>query len=511
MGPSGSAGRILMKWLTLLLFFPVAAFGTITATDRGTGSSFTSTSSIVVTGSTGVTGNLAAGSTALLCIAMDNASAPTTNFTATSYTDTVGNVWRLRVEQVAGSINGNVEAAIFESTLVSPFTTSDTLTINLIAAATAKTWTLTEAIPSAGNRVTFIVGGKNAGSGTLGLSITSAALESGDLIMAVSGAEAADTWTGTPLGDGDTTRGSWSTAQHTGVGSGTGGMSIISQWKVVNDVGTQSYDPTLSPAADCSTAYANFTETDPKVRAIQAFGTSSASDTWPINYPMAAGSIGVMCIALDNAGTNGNTTTLPSTISDSKSNTWTQRQQGFNDPGSAAAGVESAIYTSVLTTSLVVGDTFTITYVGINVSAKAIVVWEFAPTGAGSMSYVTGGSPAAVSGTSIAVTTTPTTIASGDYIIGMVGAEGSGSVPFTFTEDTDTTNGTWKKAGIVSGGTGGGAMHTITQYKKVTATATQSYDVTVSQTVDMKGLWVQANDSSVVTTTNTSAFLQFFP
>jgi hypothetical protein len=507
MGPSGSAGRILMKWLTLLLFFPVAAFGTITVTDRGMGTSNASTSSIVVTPNS----NLAAGSTALLCIAMDNANAPTTDFTATSYTDTAGNLWRLRVEQVAGSVNNNVEAPIFESVLTAPFTTSDTLTLNLTLAATAKTWTLIEAAPSAGNRVTFITGGKNAGGGTLGLSITSVALEAGDLIIAMSGAEAADTWTGSPLGDGDTTRGSWSTAQHTGVGSGVTGMSIISQWKVVNDVGTQSYDPTLSPAADCSSAYAVYTETDPKVRAIQAFGSSSASDTWTINYPMASGSIGVMCLALDNAGTNGNTTTLPSTISDSKSNTWTQRQQGFNDPGSAAAGVESAIYTSVLTTPLVVGDTFTITYVGINVTAKAIVVWEFAPVGAGSMSYVTGGSPAAASGTSIAVATSPTTIVSGDYIIGMVGVEGSGSVPFTFTEDTDTTNGTWKKAGIVGGGTGAGAMHTIAQYKKVTATATQSYDVTVSQTVDMKGLWVEANDSSVVTTANTGAFFQLFP
>jgi hypothetical protein len=480
-----------IKVAVLFLLLARAAFATITVTDRGTGNSNASSSSFTVQPATGP---MLAGSTCILMIAMDNGNGATTNLNAATYTDSVGNLWRVRNDQVAGSANQTTESAILESTLTANFGVSDSLVINLTVAAVAKTWTLTEAAPSAGNQVVFSISSKGSASAATSAGIISAAVHPNDLVIAMVGAEWSDVFTG----DSDTTNGSWSTAQHTGVGPASiAGMSIISQWKVVTAYATQSYDVTLSSAADCSYLYATFVETDPKVRTIVANGNTGTTSSVVFNYPLAAGSIGVLCLAADNAGASGSTTNLPTTPVDSKSNTWTLQKTIINDPTTALTGVEIGIYTSVLTTPLVVGDTMTITY-PVTVPSKAWVVWEFAPTGAGAMTYVTGGTGTAANTASPTVTTG--SIANGDYVVAMCGAEGAAGGN-DFSGDVGTTNGTWKTQATIGGGSAGAtSIHITTQYKKVTATATQTYNPTFSAAADTITGWIQVHDSSVAAT-----------
>ncbi len=218
---------------------------------------------------------------------------------------------------------------------------------------------------------------------------------------------------------------------------------------------------------------------------------------------MGTGSIGVFAIAADNNGTNGDTTNLPSSFSDSKSNTWTIRAAPMiYDNGVAGAGVELGIYTSVLTTPLVPGDTLSITYSIANVSAKSMVIWEFAPQSGGTMSYVTGG--AGTGATTASPTVTTGSIASGDYVIGVCGLEAT----YSFTRDSDTSNGSWSNFVGISCSSGTGGMSLISQYKQVSATATQTFNPTNTSGDTMIG-WIQINESAAAGGSSAAFFALF--
>ena len=52
---------------------------------------------------------------------------------------------------------------------------------------------------------------------------------------------------------------------------------------------------------------------------------------------LAVGSLGVLCLALDNAGSAGAVTCAPSSWTDAKGNVWTRRQSFLYDNGAASA------------------------------------------------------------------------------------------------------------------------------------------------------------------------------
>ncbi len=106
----------------------------ITVTDRGTGANNSAGTSLVVTPGS----NMASGSTGILTLAMDNASGAGGNLSATSYTDSVGNVWYVRNQGVGSTANANAEGAVLSARLVTAFTTSDSVTINFSTSTTAK-------------------------------------------------------------------------------------------------------------------------------------------------------------------------------------------------------------------------------------------------------------------------------------------------------------------------------------------------------------------------------------
>lgn len=453
--------RQVRQLLIGLLLVPVASFGAITVTSRGTGGNNTSENATTVTPGS----NMAAGSTAVLNFAGDNANGATGNIPST-ITDSVGNKWLITDHLSTAGANNNVEMAAYVGYLTTALTTSDSITITYTNAnVVAKAWTLTELVPStAGDVIVVSTFGHVATSATGTPTVTtSVTIASGDVVVGYGSAESADTWTG----DSDTTNGSWSTQQSTGFGSGATGMSVISQAKVVNATGAQTYNPTLT-SADTSVGWLNLTEGTPATRGASSVNAGSASMTLTVAVPLAVNSLGVWCIAADNAGTNGASSNMPSSFSDSQSNTWTLRENGIFDNGVASAGVELATYTSVLGTALAVGDTLTATFTTANVVAKGSALLEFSDATA----YNTGGVGTGATTGTPSVTTG--SITNGHYVVGVAGVESAD----TWTADSDSSNGTWSSAQKFSSSSGGGGMSGIFQYKKVTGTGTQTFNPT---------------------------------
>jgi hypothetical protein len=216
---------------------------------------------------------------------------------------------------------------------------------------------------------------------------------------------------------------------------------------------------------------------------------------------IAAGSAGVLKIALDNAGAGGAAAVAPASVTDSVSNAWTRRLSGIYDPGAASAGVEIAIYTcDRLTTQLTSGNNVTLNF-GTAVVAKEYAFEEFTPDASFQMQYVTG----AVNTGSATATPTVTTgsLPSGDAVSAMGGAE-SGD---TWAGDADTTNGSWSTHQHGAAGTGVSGMSLTSQRKIVTATATQTYNPTLTSADVILG-WIQLTQVLIPTEANIQAVLR---
>jgi hypothetical protein len=214
---------------------------------------------------------------------------------------------------------------------------------------------------------------------------------------------------------------------------------------------------------------------------------------------LAAGSMGVLVVACDNAG-NG-TTIHPTSFTDSVGNTWTQRLNALYDPVGANAGVDVGFYTAHLSVAVTTSNNITITWAGGNsVTAKAYALWEVTPTSASFvLSYITGAAGTGAASASPTVTTG--SITSGDVVIAGGGAESAS----TWSGDADSTNGSWSTQQTAAGGTGNTGMSVTSQYKVVTGTATQQYDPTLTSADQIIG-WIQLREVAA----NTSAFFQLF-
>lgn len=494
----------------LLAFLLMAgtAHATITVADRGTGTSNTSGTSLVITPNATMT----AGNTAVVFIGMDNTGA-TPNISASSFTDSAGNKWYVYQDKASSTAGNNVEGAILASLLTANLGTGGNVTVTLTGAVTAKVWSIVEVTPTSGNIAlpgSYLVQANSTAStapliASGGVTFLQASPSNGDCFIGMVAVESDDLFT---VFDSDTTNGSWSTAQHIGVGSGVTGQSIATQWKVVSAYGTQSMGDTISTSRNWRGGFLILTDTDPKARAAGSGGASESTTSIPVSLPLAVGSVGVLGLAADNAGASGTTANLPSSITDSAGNTWTQRQTGIRSGGGVASdGIEVGLYTSVLTSALNPGATLPANY-GVATTIKAWTMWEFAPVSAGTMSYVTGGMGTGVASTTPSFTT-GSSIVNGDYIVGMMGAEGNNS----FVGDATSTNGAWKPKAVSATGSALAGGCTISQYKKVTATATQTYSPTQSVANDTMMGWVELNEAATPTPTPTPAggFLQMWP
>jgi hypothetical protein len=191
---------------------------------------------------------------------------------------------------------------------------------------------------------------------------------------------------------------------------------------------------------------------------------------------LASGSMGVMAIALDNAGAAGAATAAPASWTDAKGNVWTRRINALYDNGAASAGIEMAFYTAPITVALLTTDAGTITWDGaVSPVPKAWTWYEVIPGAGNTVSYSTGGTIAGATAANAQVVTASVPV--GDAVIAGYFSEGVGAV----TGDSDSTNGSWTAQQTATVGSGTSGVRIATQQKVQTTTAsTQSYDVTVA-------------------------------
>ncbi len=221
----------------------------LTGTDRGTGSHNSSSLTFTLSPDS----NFAAGSMAVLCIAVDNADSSGQAHSTFTVVDTLGNVWTRRASPLydPGSASAGVEGAIFTTPqTLGALQTGTVITVTFDALTVAKAWTLMEVAPGAGNAVSFVTSGVNTGAGTGTPTVTTGSITSGDMVVGCGHAENTDSW----AGDADTSNGNWSAHQHNGVGTTTSAISITSQRKVVTGTATQTYNPTRT-SSDCILSY----------------------------------------------------------------------------------------------------------------------------------------------------------------------------------------------------------------------------------------------------------------
>lgn len=190
---------------------------------------------------------------------------------------------------------------------------------------------------------------------------------------------------------------------------------------------------------------------------------------------LAVGSLGVLAIAVDNAGASGAAVIAPTSWTDAKGNVWTRQISALYDNGAASAGIEMAIYTAPITVALLTTDAGTITWLSGSPVAKAWTWYEVIPAANSEAVYLTGGSIAGATAANAAVTTA--SIAVGDAVIAGYFSENVAAV----TGDSDTTNGTWTAQQTATIGSTTSGVRIATQQKvQTTAASTQSYDVTVN-------------------------------
>jgi hypothetical protein len=190
---------------------------------------------------------------------------------------------------------------------------------------------------------------------------------------------------------------------------------------------------------------------------------------------LAAGSMGVLCMALDNAGSAGASLIAPSTWTDAKGNVWTLRQNALYDNGAASAGIEMAIWTAPITVALLTGDAGTITWNGGSPVAKAWTWYEVIPSAGNYVAYSTGGTIAGATAANATVVTD--TVPVGGAVIAGYFSENVGVV----TGDSDTTNGTWTAQQTTTIGSTTSGVRIATQQKVQTTTpSTQTYNATVA-------------------------------
>jgi hypothetical protein len=205
-------------------------------------------------------------------------------------------------------------------------------------------------------------------------------------------------------------------------------------------------------------------------------------------------SMGVLCVAVDNAGAGGNTAISPTSITDSDGNLWTRRVSAFQDPGAANAGVEISIYTAPITTAFQTTDNITITWGGgTSPTAKAWTLTEFTTSSIDNiLVFKDGAGGTGANDGTPSITTTSVT--NNDAVVGMGGAEAG---PSTWTGDADTTNGSWVAQVTTAFGTGTSAMSITSQRKIVTGSGTQTYNPTLTAADRVVG-WVAVSETAAV-------------
>lgn len=222
-----------------------------------------------------------------------------------------------------------------------------------------------------------------------------------------------------------------------------------------------------------------------------ARGTGSVyagSTSYAINAAsnLTAGALAVLSIAADNAGANGSAININS-VTDSLGNVWMPLFRAIYDPGLPSAGVESAFFaTDQSAGAIQTSTTITISF-GNSTTAKAWTLQEVTSDSGSRPIFLSGDSPSGSNTASPSATTS--TVLVGELVIGMVAME-FGTAQ-TYTDDTDTTNGTWSASQYAEIGSSALGISIGTQTKiQTTADSTQTFNPTLGSACDLRTSWI---------------------
>lgn len=429
----------------------------ITGTNRGSGGNTTSQTTWTITPGS----DFDAYSTAVLCVAYDNAGAAGEDeihgiTVDPRITDSNGNFWYSVLNTINSSGSAANDGVVIRMFIcyqeVETLTTADTISIFFNTSTAAKRWTLSQFATDNGTGIVYYIprsGGTETGSGT-STTITTASITSGDAVMCMVGSEIND---GTITADSDTTNGSWSTLQSS---NGTG-MSIYSQYKIVTATATQTYNLSGLTSGDYCEGYIILRESaydlvgfgvfnEGGSKAATSIVTGWHSSTQKEGAPSGHGTIEPGSILVIFAYDS-----LLSGISDSVGN--------YYDRNISTANTNTSIYVSHISSALSNGSTITL-----NRSGTDTVIWDAIKVSSirkkpltctfGPYQY------ASYNGDS---TFDISSVPAGSMVV----VDWLSITPNEDAEDTDTSNGIWSQ--MVD------SYRYGIQYKVATATASQSH------------------------------------
>lgn len=215
------------------------------------------------------------------------------------------------------------------------------------------------------------------------------------------------------------------------------------------------------------------------VKEVGAATSTTAGTTLAITVAaggVPTGDVIVIVGASDNSGASGVATTV--SVADNHAgttNAYTLRTpQGIADPGAASAGAQAFIVHCPVTTALSAGDTITIT-LGNTTTSKAAAAEQFSGLRTDSGLFLPGSYATDDNETGQVVSLSTTPSRAGQLVVGCVAIEGLAAD--SFTNDSDTTNGSWNALTARYGDTGTAAtsMGVRGFYKIVNAPGTQTW------------------------------------
>lgn len=189
----------------------------------------------------------------------------------------------------------------------------------------------------------------------------------------------------------------------------------------------------------------------------------------------------VVCTSADNSGNQGGGSF--GAVTDVKGHIY-QDVATTNDPAAANAGQTVVISYATITTPMISTDQVTLNFNNATPS-KASTIWKVTAASTQKPQFVTG---TAITGATANPSSGAVSVNSQDAIIFALAREGNSAV----TGDSDTTNGSWSTLVSITADTGTAltSSQISTQYKVVSGTGNQTWDVTASSS-DWAIAWME--------------------
>jgi hypothetical protein len=210
-------------------------------------------------------------------------------------------------------------------------------------------------------------------------------------------------------------------------------------------------------------------------------GTSTASSATQATGATVTANVGDWLLAFIGCDNNGASGAASLTnVQDSAGNTWVERAKINWSPGGVAGdGITLGIYSCQVINALVSG-TVTANF-SPNTAAKVIDVFRIQPGAGEAVSFIA--CDATGIGSSTNAPSITTSVNASDTIFGAVAMEDRAGPP---TYDTDTVNGSWSAGAgrFADSGSVATSANVTVQYKTVSATGNQTYNVGVGSARD---------------------------